>query len=132
MIFVDSSVWIDYFNGFDSPQKITLADCLREGETIYITGIVVSEILSGIKDKKKFDEVKDALSELPLVQPEFKSYVKAAEIYKDLRRKGLTIRSIIDCLIAALVMENDLTLLQKDRDFRHIQTHYTSMNMVDV
>ncbi|MCP5102200.1 MAG: PIN domain nuclease [bacterium] len=131
MIFVDSSVWIDYFNGFDSPQKIALANCLKEGETIYITGMVVSEILSGIKDKKKFAEVKDALDELSMVNPDFETYVKTAEIYGNLRKKGITIRSIIDCLIAALVMENDLSLLQKDRDFKHIKSHYSSMNLVE-
>lgn len=63
MIFVDSSVWIDFFNGFDSPQKIALENYLKRGTDIFITGIIASEILSGIKDKKKFDEVKDTLSE---------------------------------------------------------------------
>jgi predicted nucleic acid-binding protein len=129
---VDSSVWGDFFNGFDSPQKIQLSKFLNEGQTIFITGIVVSEILAGIKDEKSFSQIKQILSDLFFVDPLFEHHVKAAEFYRHLRSKGITIRSIVDCLIAVLVIENSLMLLYKDRDFEYIQQYYPELNLIKI
>lgn len=132
MIFVDSSVWIDFFNGFDSLQKIQLSSYLKQGKTIFITGIVISEILAGIKDNKSFTQIRKILSDLPFIEPTLDDHVKAAEFYRYLRSKGITIRSIIDCLIAVLVTENNLMLLCKDRDFEHIQLHFPELDLIKV
>ena len=68
MIFVDSSVWADFFNGFDSRQKVQLSGYLKEDKTIFTTGIVISEILAGIKDSKSFNQIKKTLADLSIVQ----------------------------------------------------------------
>lgn len=130
MIFVDTSVWVDFFNGFDSPEKIQLSKYLERNKTIFITGIVVTEILAGIKDDESFNRIKDTLSNLSFVHPTLENYIKAAKLYKNLRSHGLTIRSIIDCIIAVLVMENSLMLLHKDRDFKNIQQVYMELSLI--
>lgn len=132
MIFVESSVWSDFFNGFDSPQKIQLSTFLKEGKEIFITGIVISEILAGIRDDKSFTQIKTILSDLSFVEPTLEHHIKAAQIYRGLRLKGITIRSIIDCLIAVLVIENNLMILCKDRDFENIKRHYTKLNLIKI
>lgn len=132
MIFVDSSVWGDFFNGFDSWQKVQLSGYLKEGKTIFTTGIVISEVLAGLKDNKSFTQIKKTLADLSIVEPTLAHHIKAAEFYRYLRSKGITIRSIIDCLIAVLVIENNLTLLCKDRDFEHIQKHFPELNLITV
>ncbi len=129
MILVDSSVWIDHFNGFDSTERVKLTELLKTGTFICITGIIVSEVLSGIRDEKKFQEIQYIFSRLPQYLPNFYTHVKAAEIYKGLRAKGITIKNIIDCLISAIAMENELPLLQKDRDYRMIRLHHPMLKL---
>ena len=132
MILVDSSVWVEFFNDFNSPEKKELEKYLEDGEIIYTTGIIAAEILAGVKKENTFLEVKEILSQLPHLSPTFEDYVKAAELYRHLRSKGFTIRNIIDCLIAEMVAENGLMLLQKDRDFKNIKRFYPSLQLVEI
>ncbi|UCH92546.1 MAG: PIN domain nuclease [Candidatus Aminicenantes bacterium] len=132
MILVDSSVWADFFNGYPSPEEIKLKTLLDTRADIAITGIIASEVLSGFKDEKTFEEVKDTFLQLPQTQINLNSHILAAKMYRNLRSKGITIRSIIDCLIAIIAIEDNLLLLHKDRDFEMIGKHYPSLKLLQV
>ncbi len=121
MILVDTSVWIDFLRGRDTPFRHTLRALIEHEEDICLTGIVLTEILQGIKDENESDEIKEYLLAFPLYDPKgITSYIEAADIYKHCLKKGRTIRKTIDSLIAAIVMENGLILLHNDSDFNSI------------
>lgn len=118
MILVDTSVWIDFLRGIDSPQRRTLHRLLQEEEDISITEIILTEILQGIKTDQDFETLRGYLLELPIHRPGgTQTYLRAAQIYRDCRKSGKTARKTIDCIIASICLENDLTLLHKDSDF---------------
>ncbi|HEB74935.1 MAG TPA: PIN domain nuclease [Nitrospirae bacterium] len=122
MILVDTSVWIDFLNGAHSKERHALHRLIEEEEDISITEIILTEILQGIKEDKDFKRVKDYLLELPIHRPKgTETYLKAAGIYRDCRKRGKTVRKTVDCIIAAICMENNLTLLHKDSDFELIR-----------
>jgi len=94
---------------------------IENDEDVCLTGIVVTEILQGIRDERQNREIRDYLLEFPIFNPQgMSSYIRAAEIYRTCTAKGKTIRRTIDCLIAALAIENSLVLFHNDRDFVNI------------
>jgi predicted nucleic acid-binding protein len=118
MILVDTSVWIDFLKGENSPERRGLHDLIENEEELSLTGIILSEILQGIKEEKQFQTTRKYLLEFPVFEPKgIVTYIEAARIYRICRKKGLTIRSTVDCLIAAICLENDLPVFHKDRDF---------------
>ena len=122
MILVDTSVWVDFLRGVNSIQRRTLHRLIEDEEDISITEIILAEVLQGIKEDKDFKRVKDYLLEFPIYRPNgIETYLKAAGIYRDCRKRGRTVRKTVDCIIAAICMENDLTLLHKDSGFNHIE-----------
>ncbi len=123
MILVDTSVWIDFLNGANTREQHVLHRLIEEEEDISITEIILTEILQGIKEDENFKRVKDYLLEFPIHIPNgTETYLKAAELYRDCRKKGKTVRKTVDCIIAAICIENGLTLLHKDSDFDIIGT----------
>ena len=122
MILVDTSVWIDYFNGHNEDEKFqTLIDALKQGKDIYVTDIILTEILQGIREDSKYTIVKNSILALKFVHARnYETYIHASDIYRTCRKKGITIRKTIDCLIAAIAIENSLPLLSKDKDFTNI------------
>lgn len=121
MILVDTSVWIDFLRGTNSPQRRLLHRLIEDEEDICLTEIILTEILQGIKEDKDFKRVKDHLQEFPIYQPKgIDTYLNAAGIYRECRKKGKTVRKTVDCIIAAVCMENNLLLLHKDSDFNQI------------
>jgi predicted nucleic acid-binding protein len=122
MILVDTSVWIDFLRGENSSERQILHRLIEDEEEISITGIILTEILQGIKDDKKYKITKNYLLEFPIYEPSgINTYIDAARIYRECRNNGRTIRSTIDCVIAAICLENDLSVLHKDRDYDIIQ-----------
>lgn len=118
MILVDTSVWIDFLRGLNSPQRRTLHRLIEDEEDISITEIILTEILQGIKDDKDLKAVQGYLLEFPIYRPKgIETYLRAAQIYRECRKRGKTIRKTVDCIIAAICFENGLTLLHKDSDF---------------
>ena len=118
MILVDTSIWIDFLRGESSSGRRMLHQLIEDEEEISITGIILTEILQGIKEDRKYRMAKDYLPELPVYEPRgTQTYLEAARIYRECRKNGRTIRSTIDCLIAAICLENDLSVLHKDRDY---------------
>jgi predicted nucleic acid-binding protein len=122
MILVDTSVWIDFLKGTNSRERHTLHRLIEEEEDISITEIVLAEVLQGIKEDKDFIAVRDYLLEFPIHGPKgIETYLKAAGIYRDCRKKGKTIRKTVDCAIAAICIEHNLVLFHKDSDFDRIR-----------
>jgi predicted nucleic acid-binding protein len=122
MILVDTSVWVDFLRGINSPQRRILHKLIEDEEDISITEIILTETLQGVKEDKDFKLVKDYLLEFPIHRTKgIETYLKAAQIYRDCRKKGKTVRKTVDCIIAAICVENDLTLLHKDSDFNLIE-----------
>jgi len=120
MVIVDTTVWIDFLKGRKTKEIEKLESLLSEEKDVFITGIIVQEILTGVKDRKDRNRVKRELDHFILINPTLDTHVQAAEIFDACKKKGYTIRSIIDCLIASLALEYDLTLLEKDKDYSFI------------
>jgi predicted nucleic acid-binding protein len=121
VILVDTSVWIDYFNGHDSVEAVYLRSCIVDARPLTIPGLVLTEILQGVRTDAEAARVARVLSAYD-VAPELDSadYETAAGLYRKCRTRGLTIRSTIDCLIAQLCLRHNYELLAKDRDFDSI------------
>lgn len=121
MILVDTSVWIDFLRGENSVHRETLHRLIEDEEDVCVTEIILTEILQGIKSDKDFRKLKDYLLEFPIYSPKgTETYLKAAQIYRDCRKKGKTVRKTVDCVIAAIAIENNLNLFHKDSDFNLI------------
>lgn len=118
MALVDTSVWIDFLKGRETWQVSCLNQLILNDTDIYSTGMIIQEVLNGIKKKRERHETKRDFERFIVIQPSIQSHIEAAEIYDTCRKNGLTIRSSIDCLIASLALEYDLAVLQNDRDFR--------------
>ena len=117
MILVDSSVWIDYFNGRDTDETIFLDGALST-DAICIGDIILAEVLQGFRSDKDYRLAREILLELPLYQimtPELA--LVGADNYRRLRKKGFTVRKSVDNWIATFCIENKLPLLFSDKDF---------------
>ncbi len=123
-ILVDTSVWIDFLRGDPSREREILNACLAQREYIATSGLIVQEILQGIRDDIQYRETSRMLGFFPRVDLQFSDHIEAANIYRQLRKRGCTIRSPIDCLIAALAMRCRFLLLHKDRDYPTIARFY--------
>ena len=124
---VDSSVWIDFFNKKTTSQIEIIKDLIVSEvvvSRITILPIILQEVLQGINNNKYYEVVKDNLYGFNfLVYDSYNASVNAADLFRYLQKKGVTIRKLNDCLIASLCIENDLSLLHKDRDFDNIAKH---------
>lgn len=123
MIFVDSSVWIDVLRGVTSLETKRFNDLLSRDQLC--TGdVVLSEVLQGIDDERRFERTRAAMMLLPVVTVSNADIaVLAARHYRVLRRKGITISKTIDTLIATRCIVDDLALLHADRDFAPFVEH---------
>ena len=117
MILVDTSVWIDYFNGIINDHTEKLDELLTSD--IIITGdIILAEILQGFRKDSDFRKAKDALDLLDCYSLVNKQIaVKSAENYRCLRKKGITVRKTTDLIIGTFCIENEIPLLHNDKDF---------------
>jgi predicted nucleic acid-binding protein len=117
MILVDTSVWIDYFNGIENPQTDLLDSSIVEG-SVAIGDLIFLEILQGIRNDNDYRKTKQSLLALDLYEMFGKEMAeKCADNYRALRKKGITIRKTADVIIATFCIENRLPLLFLDRDF---------------
>ena len=115
MVLVDTSVWIEVFR---KPAGIALEDVVDFDEVVTCLP-VVQEVLQGFDAEPAFRVARDAMMSLPIVESPMRSSVfeDAVELYRRARRAGLTVRSGVDCLIAACAMRHNLEVLHCDRDF---------------
>lgn len=120
-VLVDTSVWADFFNGFDSAEQRALARLIAGDDEICTCGVVVAEVFQGLRRPAGRAEIEGLFRELVFLEPAgLEPYLRAADIYRRLRGKGVTVRSTIDCLIAVIAEENGCDVLSRDRDFAAI------------
>lgn len=117
MVLVDTSVWIDFFAGKDLPHVNRLVDLIDRGEDLCVCGVILAEVLQGIREDREYRKTQSYLADLIYLDLPRKVYTGAADIYRSLRAEGMTIRNTVDCLIAAACIEHDAILLHNDRDF---------------
>ena len=124
MTLVDTSVWIDFFAGRETPHVRRVVDLLIAEDDLCLCGVVLAEILQGIRDDHEYELTKTMLTNLLWFPMERNVFLQAANIYRTLRKRGLTIRNSVDCMIAAVCLEYELDLLHHDRDFDVIAEHF--------
>jgi hypothetical protein len=123
MVIVDSSVWIDAFNGKLTPQTIWLRYAL-DREQIGLTSLILCEVLQGIRFDRCFRETEKRLRILPVfasLTPEMA--IGAAQNYRTLQRLGITVRKTIDCIVATFCIEEGYQLIHNDSDFDQFEHH---------
>lgn len=123
MIFVDSSVWIAYFNGVDS-KPTRLLDTALGTTRIVVGDLVLTEVLQGFRADRDFRQARTLMLHLDVrsvLSPALA--LRAAEHYRFLRRQGTTVRKTIDTVIATYCIDEDLPLLHDDKDFLPFEQH---------
>ena len=115
MVLVDTSVWIEVFR---KDAKLRIDDVADFDEVVTCLP-VIQEVLQGFDDERAFVLARESMHALPVVESPLTRDVfdRAADLYRSARRAGLTVRSGVDCLIAACALRNDLDLVHRDRDF---------------
>ncbi|MHC9544403.1 MAG: PIN domain nuclease [Vulcanimicrobiota bacterium] len=121
MILIDTSVWIDFFNGREALSVRWLKELIEREEDICLSDLILTEILQGFRHDKDFVSARRHLLRFPTFGLKgIESSISAAQIYRACRKNGLTIRSTVDCIIAQTAIENRLILLHHDNDFETI------------
>lgn len=123
MILIDTSVLVPFLRGNDTDAVRCLTLALEEDVPVFLAPVIVQEVLQGARDEREWRRLDRYLARQALVHPKdsLATHRRAARVYFDCRRRGLTVRSTIDCLIAQLALEHDMTLLQDDRDYETIR-----------
>ncbi len=128
MIFVDSSVWIDYFNGKSSPEVDRL-DSLLTAEPISTGDLILAEVLQGFRNDKDYKTAKSLLTSLTILNMlDTNIAIKSADNFRLLRKKGITVRKTVDTIIATFCIQNKLSLLHTDKDFQPFHKHLRLKN----
>jgi predicted nucleic acid-binding protein len=121
VIIIDSSVWIPLLNGIDHPKADRARAVIEGPEDVGVPGVILEEILRGLRRDAQFRRVRDLLlSDFTYLEMKQSLFIHSAEIFRALRKKGRTIRSPSDCLIAACAIEETASLLENDADFHTI------------
>ena len=118
MTLVDTSIWIETFrrpSAFDLTEIVAIDDvvtCLP----------VVQEVLQGFSDERAFRTARESMLAMPIIECPMPAGVfdDAVDLYRTARKNGLTVRSSVDCLIAACALRHGLEVLHRDRDYRHL------------
>ena len=118
-VIVDSTVWIDGFSPkAKTPEKKLLKKLIAADHPIYLCPVIYQEVLQGIKDQKIFEQVKFIFQHYSMVNLDVMHVTDyAVDLYRHLRKKGITIRKSVDCLIASYAILGNMPLLHHDNDF---------------
>jgi predicted nucleic acid-binding protein len=133
MILVDTSVLVNYLKGTRDTQTRLFASVLDSDIPYGISAYTYQEVLQGARDEKEFATLKEYLGSQKIYYlPETaQTYEKAARMYFDLRRKGITPRGSVDMLIACTAIHYNLALLHSDRDFDDIAKVVDNLKILD-
>ena len=123
MVLVDTSVWVDYFNGLETPRTDRLDQLLGSGRLL--TGdLILAELLQGFAKDADYRTARRLLLELPCAELVGRdNALRAADHYRRLRKQGVTVRKTIDVLIGTYCIQHGHVLLHADRDFDSMQRH---------
>ncbi len=118
MILVDTSIWIEVFRG----RRPLDLEAILDFDDIVTCLPVIQEALEGFRDERAYRQARNAMLSLPLVEFPLGADVfsEAVDLFRGARRGGFTVRSSVDCLIAACAIRHDLEVLHRDRDFAAI------------
>lgn len=120
----DTSIWIDFLNNNSTPGADLLEHYINADEQVLLTPTILQEILQGIRDDTKYQQIKETLSYFTVLElPQTQAAIGAADLYRVLRKKGTTIRKSNDCLIAYYALEYSIPLVHADVDFDQISKH---------
>ena len=129
MVLVDTSVWVDLFRNRRTDGSDRLRAMLDEKRPFALTPVIVQEILQGAADEREFAVLDEYLTSQSMLLPThpMDTYRHAARLYFDCRRRGLTPRSTVDCLIAQIALEHGVALLHDDHDYERIAKVATNL-----
>ncbi len=130
MRIIDSSVWIAYFNGDSRPETELAVQWLEKDEEPVLFPVIALEVLAGFKNDADFNKVRSIFNRLDILGLSSEVHFKAAALYRNLRKKGVTVRGVTDCLIAQGCVEYGASLLTLDRDFKTIARH-SSLKLIE-
>jgi predicted nucleic acid-binding protein len=119
MVVVDTSVWIDFFRNRSGNDNGRLEELIRENNRTAICGLILQEILQGIRDRKTFEITRKRLLFLPYLEASREVHLFAASLYRDLRTRGITVPST-DTVIAAVAIHHGFPLFTRDAHFSQI------------
>jgi predicted nucleic acid-binding protein len=120
-VLVDTSAWVEFINGSESPHADAVEALLRGDDQPLTCGIVVSEVFQGLRRDATRGAIEQSFRDLDFVEPgSIDTYMRAAELHRKLRQRGVTIRSTIDCILAVMAEEAGAFLLARDRDLAAI------------
>jgi predicted nucleic acid-binding protein len=115
-VLVDTSAWVDFLNGFPSPAADAVAELLQGDDDVCTCGLVVAEVFQGLRRDQGRDAIRRSFEDMICLEPPgIHLYLRAAEVYRALRERK-TVRSTVDCIIAALAEAGGCDLLARDRD----------------
>jgi len=120
MVLVDTTVWIDFFADRSESHVAALEELIENEEDLCLCGIILAEVLQGIRSNEDYGRTKAYLGDLVFLPMQQATFIRAAEIYRSLRKRGVTIRKPVDCMIASVAIEHDIPLLHNDRDFDYM------------
>lgn len=127
MVLVDTSIWIDFIQHPVSPHADRLEDLIREQNRAVLCGIILQEVLQGIRDNKSHAVTKERMTKLPYLDMSKEIHLAAASLYRSLRARGITVPSA-DTSIAALAILSHIPLYTKDDHF-NIIARYTKLEL---
>ena len=119
MVLVDTSIWIDFFQAPESRSASELVALIKDHNRVYLCGVVLQEVLQGIRNQKSFELVRERLLKFPFIEANREIWLLAALLYRDLRSKGITMPPV-DVTIAALAIQNDVSLFSRDVHFEEV------------
>ncbi|HJX66059.1 MAG TPA: PIN domain nuclease [Polyangia bacterium] len=115
---VDTSAWIEWLRATGSRPDRILPRAFERGDPIFVTGVVVQEILNGARDERHVAQLQQLLATCHGLEPVYpETYQHAAHLFRTCRAAGRSVRGTLDCLIAAIALEHSVELLAHDRDF---------------
>lgn len=123
MILIDTSVWVDYFNGIGNAHTDWLDSALGS-EPIIMGDLIITEVLQGFQNDSDFQTVKSLFENIPFMEMVGRELaIESANHYRFLRRKGVTVRKTIDVMIGTFCIHHGIALLHNDRDFEPMEKY---------
>ena len=122
---LDTSVWSEALrrkNNSLKSENTYLYHLIQNEENIFITGVIIQELLSGIKNEKTFLELKEILLNFEIIEPEMEDYIFAANLQNNMSAKGIQ-ATTVDLLLVSIALRRNYYLLSYDKDFTFISKH---------
>jgi predicted nucleic acid-binding protein len=124
LIVVDTTVWIDFLNGRDEAHVDQLARMIDTDVGIALTDVTLTEVLQGVRDEGQVSLVDERLCAFDVLRLDsLDDFRRAAQLYRTARRRGVTIRRTVDCLIASVCIREGVPIMHNDGDFDRLAEH---------